>query len=254
MKIRYIVLEMENEIRYELENMLDIYNFMECVGSFSDIVEASSYMENHEVDVVFVDYDAGDPARSGDASFMCHFWKQQCPDRMTVLFGKDAAMAYHCLRQECFDFFPFPASPEEILRVVNHIRDQYTLLQYKIQSRNRILLIHTKDGYQLMEKDQILFVERSNRKNRLVTSDGREMILAGYTMDELEQLLSACGFYRCYQSFIVNPEKITSIRVNSEKKVYTLHFDEYEGEIILSREKYSEILELMKDKYAKVSL
>ncbi len=254
MKVRYILLEKENEIRFELENMLELYNFMECVGSFSDIVEAANYMENHEVDVMFADFESEDAARSGDASFLCYFWKQRFPDRMTVLFGKKEEYVYLSLKQGCFDFFLLPASPEDILRVVNHIRDQHTLLQYKIQSRNRILLIHTKDGYQLMEKDQILFVERSNRKNRLVTSNGREMIQAGYTMDELEQLLSTCGFYRCYQSFIVNLEKISSIRGNSEKKVYTLHFEEYEGEIILSREKYGEILELLKEKYAKVSL
>ncbi len=29
MKVRYILLEKENEIRFELENMLELYNFME---------------------------------------------------------------------------------------------------------------------------------------------------------------------------------------------------------------------------------
>lgn len=254
MKIRYVLLEMKNSIRFRLEMMLEIYKVFECVGSFSDIVEAAEFVNTHPVDVVFADIKAGDAARSGDATFLCSLWACQVPDRMTVLFGDDRGQAYLAMQQGAFDFFTLPTSQDELLRVVGKIRYQYDLLQYKIQSGNRVLLIRTKNGYQMIEKNRILFVERNNRKNRLVTTEGKEILLAGYTMEELEGLLSVCGFYRCYQSFIVNPEKITEIRVNSEKKMYELLFDGYEGTVLLSREKYAEILELLKERYARVSL
>lgn len=254
MKIRYVILEREDQVRYELENMLWIHKVFECAGEFSDIIKASDFIEENRVDVVFADYATGDARHSGDASFMCNFWAQRFPDMMTILYSRDQMDVYTALRQGCFDFFTIPVNPEELLRVVNRIRYQFELLQYKVQSRNRILLIKTKTGYQLIERDSILFVERMNRKNRLITANGEEIILANYTMDELENLLSVCGFYRCYQSFIVNLEKVTSIHVNGEKKVYTLQFDGYDGEIILSREKYAHILDVLKEKYAKVSL
>ena len=88
----------------------------------------------------------------------------------------------------------------------------------------------------------------------IIATEGKQIMLNGYTLDELTQILSANGFYRCYQSYIVNLSKVSCIRVDSVTKNYTLQFDGYAGEILLSRDKYGEIVSLLKDKYARISL
>ena len=55
-------------------------------------------------------------------------------------------------------------------------------------------------------------------------------------MDELERLLEGSSFFRCYQSFIVNLDKITSIRTDSVSRTYTLSLEGLQEEILLSRE------------------
>lgn len=91
----------------------------------------------------------------------------------------------------------------------------------------------------------------ANEKNRIVTESGQEIVLIGYTMNEIEEMLSEYSFYRCDQSFIVNLSKISFIKVDNDAKNYAIQSDGYAGEILLSRDKYAEIVSLLKDRYAK---
>lgn len=254
MKIRYIILEENIRLQNELSQILELNQSFECLEVFLSILDAAEFIENEAVDVVFMNCNLGDPALSGDAFYMCNYWTQRYPELMICLYGDNEEKAYLSNRVGSVDFFTVPFELLEIQSVITKIQSKYKLLQYKSQAKNRLIMIKTKNGYKLIERDRILFVERINRKNRMVTSDGNEVWLANYSMDELEKLLLECGFYRCYQSYIVNLEKVSEIYVNSEKKIYTLKFLHYNGEIILSREKYGEILELLKEQYAKVSL
>lgn len=130
----------------------------------------------------------------------------------------------------------------------------FDLQQVKGESANRSLLIKTKNGYELTPVSDILFVEWSNRKNRIVTQEGREIHPLGYTMGQLEQMLEGSGFYRCYQSFIINLSKVSFIRADNDSKNYAIQFDGYDGEVLLIRDKYAQLLTLLKDRYAKVNL
>lgn len=136
--------------------------------------------------------------------------------------------------------------------LVNRLRYVFDLQQTKREAANRSLLIKTRSGYQLTPVSDILFVERSNRKNRIVTQSGAEIHPMGYTMNQLEQMLEGCGFYRCYQSFIVNLSKVSFIRADGSSKTYAIQFDGYDGEVLLSRDKYPELLTLLKEKYANI--
>ena len=87
-----------------------------------------------------------------------------------------------------------------------------------------------------------------------VVVDGKEMILSGYSMNELEQILEGYNFYRCYQSFIVNLSRVSYVRADNEAKNFALIFEGYAGEVMVSRDKYTEVLQLLKNKYAKLTL
>lgn len=58
----------------------------------------------------------------------------------------------------------------------------------------------------------------------MVTADGQELALLGYTMGQLEDILGRSGFYRCYQSFIVNLSRVSAVHVDSGTKNYALRF------------------------------
>ena len=73
-------------------------------------------------------------------------------------------------------------------------------------------------------------------------------------MNEIEHFLEGSGFYRCYQSFIVNLSKVSFVRVYNASKNYTIQFKGYSGEVLLSRSKYSELVGLLKERYARLNL
>lgn len=254
MKMKLILVESDELLRDELKNLLLFYNLFDIVGEFSGVEDAIQYIRRNPVDVVFCDYQIGDGRTSGDGSYLSVNVKQNYPDIMVVLFGEKEEYAYTALSCSSVEYFVVPVDSLAMQRVVNRLHYLFELQQYKRDSINRSIMIKTKNGYQLTKINDILFVERNNRRNKMVTVDGKEIILSGYTMDEVEKMLQGSHFYRCYQSFIVNLSKVSFIKVNNETKNYSLLFEEYAGEIMLSRDKYAEVVSLLKEKYVRISM
>ena len=171
-----------------------------------------------------------------------------------ALYSEEKLEASQVFSCGCDEYFLLPFETHVLQRVVRRLQYLFELLQYKRLSVNRSIMIKTKNGYQLVDIDKIFFIERVDRKNKMVMVDGKEMILSGYSMNELEQILEGYNFYRCYQSFIVNLSKVSYVRADNEAKNFALIFDGYAGEVMVSREKYTEVLQLLKSKYAKLTL
>lgn len=66
---------------------------------------------------------------------------------------------------------------------------------------------------------------------------------SGYQFTPLQDIL-----------FIVNLSKVSAVRADSGTKNYAIRFRDYEGEILLSREKYAELLALLKGRYAGINI
>lgn len=254
MRMKLVLAEPNEGLRRELKNLLLFYNFFDIIAEFSGVDQANDFVCTNEVDVIFINADMGNARFSGDGSYLASNLSQNCPDLMIVMYSKEEKKASQMYKVHCHEFFQLPFDSWTMQRVVGHLKYCFDLLQYKRRSINHSLMVKTKQGYQLIAVDHILFVERVNRKNRMVMEDKKEVILMGYSMDELENMLEGSNFYRCYQSFLVNLSKVSFIRVNNETKNYALLLDGYAGEVMLSRNKYNEVVELLKNKYARISL
>ncbi len=255
MKIKTILVESDAKIQDTLHNILKFYNMFDFVGFFDNPDHAYEYILSHPVDTVFINLDVGDCRYSSDGSYLAHSLSSVAPDVITITYSAKERTGTAISGLNCADFFIYPIQDSAVTqRVINRIKYRFDLLQYKRSSQNRSVMVKTNQGYQLINLDDVLFIERFDRKNRMLTTDGKQIMLNGYTLDELSQMLSNAGFYRCYQSFIVNLSKVSSIRVDSISKNYALQFEGFVGEILLSRDKYGEIVKLLKDRYANISL
>lgn len=254
MKMKAVIVENDEQTRTLLYNIFNFYNIFDFVEVFDNPDKAYEYILSSPVDVAFISLEAGNCQFSSDGSYLAMSLSGVVPDVITVTYSSHDHPGTSIARLNCADFFTLPTEPTVVQRVINRIKYRFELLQYKRQSQNRSMMVKTTQGYQLVNLDDVLFIERFNRKNRMLTTEGKQIMLNGYTLDELSQLLSTAGFYRCYQSFIVNLSKISSIRADSVSKNYALQFDGFVGEILLSRDKYGEIIKLLKDRYANISL
>lgn len=254
MKIRVALADDNEELRGQLSNMLMFYNTFEIVKEFENEIEANDYLCINQVDAVFINLDMGDARYSDDGGCLAFNLSIKCPDLIVILYSNENKKISDMSFLSYTDYFALPFDSFKIQKAVSRIEYMYDLMQYKLRALNRSVMIKTNKGYQLVPLDSVLFIERFDRKNRMVTTDGREIILGGYSLDELERLLTPNNFYRCYQSFIVNLSKVSFVKVDNETKNYTLLFKDFAGEIMLSRGKYNEVIELLKNMYAGISL
>lgn len=254
MKMKAVIVENDEQTRVLLATRFSFYNIFDFVEMFDNPDKAYEYILNNQVDVIFINLEAGNSQFSSDGTYLALNLSDAAPDVITITYSMQDHPGSEIARLNCADFFVLPAAPATIQQVTNRIKYRFDLLQYKRSSQSRSMMVKTNQGYQLVNLDNVLFIERYNRKNRMLTIDGQQIMLNGYTLDELSQLLSPAGFYRCYQSFIVNLSKVNSIRADSVSKNYALQFEGFVGEILLSRDKYGEIIKLLKDRYAKISL
>ena len=254
MEMKVLLVDSDQQLREELVVMLHAFQCFRVVGTAQTSTEAIEYVQSNEVDIIFANHQPADPRITGVGEYLSAVLGQSHPHIQVVVYSDSEEWAFNAFRCQCAGYLLTPFDPLALQSLVNRLRYIFDLQQAKREISNRSIMIKTRSGYQLTRISDILFIERSNRKNRIVTIDGQEIALLGYTMNQLEEMLEGCGFYRCYQSFIVNLSQVAAVRADNDAKIYTIRFKDYEGEILLSREKYAELVALLKGRYARINI
>lgn len=252
--MKTLLVDSDPVLRSELLNLLCLHQAFRLEAELDTTEEAAEYVLTHEVDVIFINFQPAEASCTSMGTYLAAVLAQSHPHVQVVLYSDSQEDAYEACRSQCAGFLLTPFDPLAFQMLVRRLTYIYDLQMVKRETANRSIMIKTRNGYQLARISEILFVERSNRKNRIVTTNGQEIALLGYTMNQLEEMLNGCGFYRCYQSFIVNLSQVAAVRVDSGAKNYSISFKDYAGEILLSREKYTELLELLKGRYAGINI
>lgn len=253
--MKILIVDSHKELCYDLRNLLSLYRSFQVIDTFLDTTEeAADYIDSHEIDVVFINNQPANPRCTSQGPSLATFLANEHPDVQVVVYADSEDAAYHAYRSQCAGFLLTPFDPLAVQALVERLIYIYGLQQAKRETAERSIMIKTHNGYQLTRLNDILFIERNGRGNRIVTTDGQEIALQGYSMNQLDELLRGNGFFRCYQSFIVNLSKVSAVHADSGAKNYTLHFKDYEGGILLSRKKYAEIMTLLKDRYARLNI
>lgn len=252
--MKILLVDSNKELCNDLRNLLSMRRIFQVAADVDTVDEAIDYIHSHEIDGVFVNTLPADARRTSDGNHLSIVLAQEYPHIQTVIYSGSRENSYYACTSQCAGFLLTPFDPLAFQALTDRLAYIYDLQQAKREAANRSIMIKTKNGYQLTRLSDILFIERSNRKNRIVTTDGREIVLLGYTMNQIEEMLSGSGFYRCYQSFIVNLSKVVFIRADNDTKNYAIQFSGYDGEVLLSRDKYAELVELLKARYAGLNI
>ena len=254
MIMKTLLVESNDQICQQLQSILSYFQSVQVVERVKTVEQAIAYLHGHPVDLVISNMQPAPAQTSGDGCHMISILAEFYPDVQTVLYLEDIKDMNRLTLVSGAGFVLYPFDLFAFQRVMKRVSYVFELQQYKKMATDRHILVKTKDGYQRLAVDQILFIERSNRRNMIVTTDGRSIYLYRYTMEELESMLEPSGFYRCYQSFIVNLSKVESVYADCEKKNYTIRFRDYSGDILLSRDKYSELVSILAQRFSNVSL
>ena len=250
MEMKLILVDSDETLRFALWNLLQMHHCFRLQAELETADEVTDCLLTNEADVVFINKQPADPSRTSQGTYVPLMLEETYPDVQVVLYSDNPDDGYEAWRTNCAGFLLLPPDPLDIHRLVNRLRYIRKLQLLRDETTHSSLMVKTRSGFTLVKVRDILFIERINRICRIITEDGQTTDLLGYTITQLEEMLKKRGFFRCHQSFLVNLSKVSVIRSDSDSKYHAIGFRGMDGEIAVSREKYMQIVSMLRDTYA----
>lgn len=194
--IKSIVIDDEELARTLLKSYIEKIAFLELVGSFENPLEAFSTLKEKPVDLIFLDIQM--PEIKGT-----DFAKMINPETKVIFTTAYSEYALEGFNLNALDYLLKPITFERFLQAVNKI-------QPKILNTENFITI--KSGYDLhkLKHNSILFIESDNEY--LVFHTSERKIMSHGTLKSLEESLPQSIFIRVHRSYIVNKEKVLTLK------------------------------------------
>ena len=251
--MKVLIIEDEIPAAEKLERYLLKYDASTTVAAILDTVEgAVAWLRDHqnEVDLIFMDIQLKD-----GLSFQIF---QQVPVKKPVIFTTAFnEFALDAFKVSSIDYLLKPITFTDLsasLKKLESLREQ--LHQPKDQTeRMQALVANLKtkeyktrfmvklgEHIRSITADQIGLFYADGRDVYLVTTQNRKFII-DYTLESLEDILDPKVFFRLNRTFILNINAIKDVLVYSNSRLKITLVQEFDKEIIVSREKVGDFKE-----------
>ncbi|HNR42468.1 MAG TPA: LytTR family DNA-binding domain-containing protein [Bacteroidales bacterium] len=181
--------------------------WLELAGSFDNPVDAMDFVEEHNVDLVFVDIQMPDL----NGIEFTRSVKRSPKVIFTTAYDKYAIEGF---KLDIVDYLLKPFSYEEFLKAVNKARRLIMLEKGtadKIESSNEFLFLKSEYKIRRIDFNDILYIEGLKDYVKVYLMDQAKPVMSLTTLKLLESKLPASKFMRVHRSFIVNLEKVDTI-------------------------------------------
>lgn len=191
-----------------LKNYVEQVSELELAQTFSNAVDASTYLQSNEVDIIFLDINM--PVLDG-FDFLDTIEHQP----MVVITSAHEEYALKSYEVQAIDYLVKPISFPRFLKAVNRIVGLLTTSVDNSLPNGRMSIFVKVDNKRLQKiyLDEILVVESLKDYIRIKTTSEKYIVhstLGGFT-DELP----SDKFIRIHRSFTVSVDKIQSVEGNS---------------------------------------
>ncbi|MFD0620872.1 LytR/AlgR family response regulator transcription factor [Paenibacillus sp. GCM10027629] len=241
--MRAIIVEDEVLAREELEYLITEHSQIDIVERFEDGLDVLKYLQEHEVDAIFLDINI--PSLDGMllANNISKFARKPFII-FTTAYKEHAAQAFEL---EAFDYILKPYDERRIAAMLHKLEAAYTRNEKPSDRRpaatpsKRINLLKN-DNIIVTDSGEIYYAEAQEKVTQVYTKSGQ------YTMpmsiSEFHAMLPQDQFYRSHRSFTVNLKQIHEI-VPWFNNTYLLRLRDCDKEIPVSRSKVKEFRQLM---------
>jgi len=203
--LKCIIVDDENLAIDVIKNYLNYVDNIELAGSFNNAVEANNFLNNNQVDLMFLDIDM--PLLNG-ISFLKNI--QNPPSVIfTTAYSEYAIESYE---YKAVDYLLKPIALERFIKAINRLLETKQLLKPEVQLLDQkkeditfIFVKYEKKMIKIMLQD-ILYIESLRNYVKIVTIEKDVVIYK--SISEFEEKLSSLFFLRIHRSFIVAVNKI----------------------------------------------
>jgi two-component system, LytTR family, response regulator len=221
--MKVVIVDDEAPARSELRHLLCAHPEIDVVGEAASAVEAARAIPG--CDAVFLDIEMAGASGLDVARLL-----RGSPRPPAVVFvTAHAEYAVDAFAVEAFDYLLKPVDPERLARVVARLGDRAPA----VREPRKIPVVGSGGGTELIDQDQVFYVQAEGDYSRVHVYD--RSYLSTASLRELEGALPADRFVRIHRSFLVNVEKIASVRRAGADRLRLALDDEQRTELDVAR-------------------
>lgn len=201
--MRCIIVEDEPAAQAVLEHNITLCPGLECCGIFSDAFSAQEYLDQHKVDLMFLDINL--PGMSGVS-----FLRSLVSPPMVIFTTAYPQYAIEGYDLEIIDFLLKPFSLERFIKAVNKAKQR--LNAPEAAGEPAVLNVRSDRMIYRIVVENILYIEACGDYVSLFCTD-KKLVVHG-TLKSWEEKLSHFPFQKIHRTILVNIKRISHMEGN----------------------------------------
>lgn len=228
-----------------LKQALNTFSYINIIDELTDGRDVVKLLQKDIIDLIFLDIEM----ESINGFKLAKHIKSIHPNIMIIFLTGHVDFAINGYEYQPVDFLIKPVNLIRLEQALSKVMDLKYRKKEKIDTK---IGINIKGGFEIINIDDILYIEKCGRKIFIVMKNG-EKFSSSDSLQKLENIFTDYNFFRSHQSFLIPIDKIKSVHIDEFKRTYTLKI-EYANDILLplSRDKYSKLKELLLEKGMKI--
>lgn len=206
MKLRCIVVDDEPLGRNLMVENIHLIPFLELVGTAKNAFEAMELLDSEKIDLIFLDIQM--PGMTGTK-----FVESLTQKPMIIFVTAYEEFAVESYNLEVIDYLMKPVSVERFTKAANKAYERFNLIAKESKSSELdYMFVNVEYSLVKINFDTITHIEGLKDYIKIFVTTAVHPILTKSTLKGIEEKLPEGKFLRVQKSFIVNLEKIESIR------------------------------------------
>lgn len=238
--MRGIIVEDEFLAREELKYFINNFSSIDIKGEFEDGVEVLKYLQENEVDVIFLDINI--PLLDGIVLARSISKFSVKPYIVFITAYKEYAV--EAFEIEAFDYILKPYDEKRITYMLKKLEIAFKNIKKEENERKVINKVTLWDNEKIIVVDinDINYCEAKERVTSVYTDEGEYSV--NMSISEFHETLPKDMFFKCHRSFIVNLTKIKEI-IPWFNNTYNLRLKNIDFNVPVSRSNIKDFRNLM---------
>lgn len=206
MKLRCIVVDDEPLGRNLMVENINLIPFLDLIGTAKNAFEAMALLESEKIDLIFLDIQM--PGMTGTK-----FVESLSQKPMIIFVTAYEEFAVESYNLEVVDYLMKPVSVERFTKAANKAYERFNLFAKEGKTTDlEYMFVNVEYSLVKVNFDTITHIEGLKDYIKIFVTTAVHPILTKSTLKGIEEKLPEGKFLRVQKSFIVNLDKIESIR------------------------------------------
>jgi len=192
--------------------LLNFESQIKIVASFVNPLEALDYLEENDVDCLFLDIEM--PTMDG-FQFLSKLKSRNFAVVITTAYNEYAIKA---IKNEAIDYLLKPIDTDDLEQTITKIKKhsfrnlnsnkvEKVLLNFNEKLVSKKIIINTDGKLIFLEPEEIIFIVSDGNYSTIYTTENRKIVVSK-KLKEINALLPKNLFFRVHNSYVINLKKV----------------------------------------------